>query len=64
MSNDTVIAFPGRDFDTWFSWVECELSILGLALSDAKFDWRAAFDRGLKPERAAADAADCVPATA
>jgi hypothetical protein len=57
MANETVIAFPGRDFQSWLSWVECELSILGFDLSKHSYDWKQSFDHGLRPEQAAAEAA-------
>ena len=56
MRDDTVVAFPGRDYQTWLRWVECELSILGHDIAKLPDDWRAAFDRGLRPEQAAEQA--------
>lgn len=58
MSTNTVIAFPGRNYDSWMSWVECELAILGYDIAAHEFDWDAAFRRGLKAEEAAAEAAE------
>ncbi len=58
MTTQTVISFPGRDFETWISWVECELAILGYDFAAHKFDWAAAYGRGLKAEDAAAEAAE------
>ena len=58
MSGQTVVAFPGRDFQGWLNWVECELSILGFEMSKHTYDWRAAFDSGLRPEVAAERAAE------
>lgn len=65
MTNQTVVSFPlhgfsGGHYEYWCAWAECELSILGFDLRDVTFDWRSAFDRGLKPEQAAAEAADAV----
>ena len=59
MTVQTVIAFPGRDrdYESWISWVECELAILGFDVAGQQYDWRALFDKGLKPEEAAAKAA-------
>jgi hypothetical protein len=71
MSDAKVIAFPpraaptsqperhrGRDsYRDWLSWVECELAILGYDLSACDYDWRAAHTKGLRPEAAAAAAA-------
>ncbi|MDH5557231.1 MAG: hypothetical protein OEZ03_07765 [Alphaproteobacteria bacterium] len=58
MTTQTVVAFPGRDFESWMSWVECELAILGFDVAAHEFDWLGAFRRGLKAEDAAAEAAD------
>ena len=58
MRDDTVVAFPGRDYQMWLSWVECELSILGHDIAKLPNNWRAASDRGLRPEQAAEQAAD------
>ena len=57
MSHQTVVAFPGRDYRSWFNWVQCELSILGFDISKHSYDWQAAFERGLRPEAAAGEAA-------
>lgn len=57
MPEDTVVPFPGRDFALWLAWAECELSILGFDIHARAFDWRGAFERGLRPEEAAAEAA-------
>lgn len=64
---DNVIAFPARNrtvaavpvdpFDDWMSWAECELSILGYDLSATSYNWRAAHEKGLRPEVAAEHAA-------
>lgn len=61
----TVVAFPGKgpaeinptEFSGWLSWTQCELSILGVEPVDVKYDWRKAFERGLAPHEAAAEAA-------
>ena len=66
MSDATVIAFPPRggaastsdSYRDWLSWAECELSILGYDLSACNYDWQAAHAKGLRPEEAAAQAAD------
>lgn len=60
MTVQKVIAFPARDrdYESWISWVECELAILGFDIAEQEFDWRALFDKGLKPEEAAAEAAE------
>lgn len=58
MTAQTVVSFPGRDFESWMSWAECELAILGYDVTAHEFDWTAAFHRGLKAEDAAAEAAD------
>lgn len=57
-----IVSFPknrvsGDEYEYWLSWTECELSILGYDLHAVSYDWKAAFDRGLKPEEAAQDAA-------
>jgi hypothetical protein len=62
VSEQTVVSFPlhgfaGGHYEYWLGWAECELSILGFDLKEVAFDWRAAFDCGLKPEQAAAEAA-------
>jgi len=61
--DDNVIAFPVRSrtvsvapvdpFDDWMSWAECELAILGFDLSATTYNWRAAHQKGLRPEVAA-----------
>jgi hypothetical protein len=58
MTTQTVIAFPGRDYESWISWVECELAILGFDIAAHEFDWAAAFRRGMRAEDAAAEAAE------
>lgn len=71
MTDQTVIAFPireklpepRRDFHAWISWVECELSILGFDLHEHDYDWRGAFDRGQRPDAAAAKAASLFEAS-
>jgi hypothetical protein len=65
MSDANVIAFPPRaapsskpgSYRDWLSWVECELAILGYDLSACDYDWRAAHSKGMRPEAAAAEAA-------
>lgn len=62
MPDDNVLVFPtqprsDRDFGSWLSWVECELSILGHDIQARQHDWRGAYDRNLRPEAAAAEAA-------
>jgi hypothetical protein len=65
MSDANVIAFPPRaapsskpdSYRDWLSWVECELAILGYDLSACDYDWRAAHAKGVRPEAAAAEAA-------
>jgi hypothetical protein len=65
MSDANVIAFPPPaapsskpdSYRDWLSWVECELAILGYDLSACDYDWRAAHSKGLRPEAAAAAAA-------
>ena len=65
MSDAKVIAFPNRSaplprpdrYRDWLSWVECELAILGYDLSTCDYDWPAALAKGLRPEAAAAEAA-------
>ena len=57
MSDNKVVAFPGRDYHSWLNWVECELSILGFEMSSQHCDWKSLFDRGLRPETAASQAA-------
>ena len=64
MTDANVIAFPAQvapaaetdRFRDWLSWVECELAILGYELSACSYNWRAAHDKGLRPEVAAATA--------
>ena len=58
MTTQTVVAFPGRDFESWMSWAECELAILGFDVATHEFDWATAFRQGLKAEDAAAEAAE------
>lgn len=66
MAECTIIPFPSREvdahraFDTWLAWAECEIVILGheMAATCRHYDWRAAFARGLRPEQAAAEAAE------
>jgi len=60
MPDDTVIAFPKQrqTYEDWRAWAECELAILGFEIKDSDYDWEAAFERGMKPEDAAAEAAD------
>lgn len=41
----------------WLSWAECELAILGYDFTACDYDWHAAHARGLRPEAAAAEAA-------
>lgn len=66
MSDANVIDFPQRataplprhdDYRDWLAWAECELSILGYELSACDYDWRSAHAKGLRPEAAAAEAA-------
>lgn len=64
MTDANVIAFPVRNgqakadsFRDWLSWAECELAILGYDLSATDYDWRKAHEMGLRPERAAEQAA-------
>lgn len=65
MSDANVIAFPVRaapptptdTFNDWMSWAECELSILGYDVSATDYNWRAAHQKGLRPEVAAEHAA-------
>lgn len=57
MASDNVVDFPGRDFQTWLSWAECELSILGNDFFRSNYNWQTAFGRGLRPEQAAQEAA-------
>jgi hypothetical protein len=49
----TVAALPVDPFDDWMSWAECELAILGYDLSATTYNWRAAHQKGLRPEIAA-----------
>ena len=61
MSDANVIAFPVRAaavspvdaFTDWMSWAECELAILGYELTATDYNWRAAHQKGLRPEVAA-----------
>lgn len=62
MTERNVISFPGRDYDEWLAWVECELAILGHDIAARPHDWKQAFDRGLKPEEAAEEAAEAFEA--
>ncbi len=57
-----IISFPknqasGNEYEYWLSWAECELSILGHDLHAVSYDWKTAFNEGLKPEEAAEKAA-------
>ncbi|GAB4357855.1 MAG: hypothetical protein Kow00114_09660 [Kiloniellaceae bacterium] len=62
-SGDNVIAFPLRHraaatpptdpFDVWMSWAESELALLGYELMATAYNWRAAHQKGLRPEVAA-----------
>ena len=61
MSDPKVVAFPGRDYQSWLNWVECELAILGIEISKHSYDWREVFERGLRPETAADEAARHFP---
>lgn len=55
------------DFTQWRGWAEVEISVLGYDLdgnssfdqpvSGQSYEWRQAFDRGLAPHEAAAEAA-------
>jgi hypothetical protein len=60
MTEATIIDFPKgkRSFEEWYGWAECELAILGLEIQHINYDWHAAYTRGLKPEDAAAEAAN------
>jgi hypothetical protein len=66
MNDVNVIAFPQQEasvskadgFRDWLSWAECELAILGYDFSACVYDWRAAHAKGLRPEAAAAQAAE------
>jgi hypothetical protein len=67
MAECIVIPFPGRArdmraFETWLAWAECEIVTLGhdMLTTRRHYDWRAAFARGLRPEEAAAEAAERV----
>lgn len=61
MSDANVIAFPVRAaaaspvdaFTDWMSWAECELAILGYEVTATDYNWRAAHQKGLRPEVAA-----------
>ncbi|MEQ8326954.1 MAG: hypothetical protein RH951_07335 [Parvibaculum sp.] len=65
MTDANVIAFPVRampstpadEFGDWMSWAECELAILGYEVSATSYNWRAAHEKGLRPEVAAEHAA-------
>lgn len=62
MPDDNIIAFPastrtGDDFQSWLTWVECELTILGHDIQVREHDWRQDYDCGKRPEEAAAEAA-------
>ena len=61
-------AAPSVDnFEGWRRWAECEIAILGydmrgrsnfdFPVSGSAYDWREAFERGLSPQEAAAEAA-------
>jgi hypothetical protein len=63
MSDNKVVPFPRRDYHSWLNWVECELSILGFEISSHTCDWKSLFDRGLRPETAASQAARQFAAT-
>lgn len=66
MSEASVIAFPPRGaaaskpdaYRDWLAWAECELAILGYDLSACDYDWQRAHAKGLRPEAAAAQAAE------
>jgi hypothetical protein len=67
MAECVVIPFPirhrdNRVYETWLAWAECEVVILGhdMLTTQRHYDWRAAFARGLRPEEAAAEAAERV----
>ncbi|MGF1631646.1 MAG: hypothetical protein ACFCUT_19395 [Kiloniellaceae bacterium] len=70
MNDVNVIAFPqpetslskADDFRDWLGWAECELVILGYDFSACDFDWRTAHAKGLRPEEAAAQAAQVIEA--
>ncbi|HIP78006.1 MAG TPA: hypothetical protein EYH07_06050 [Kiloniellaceae bacterium] len=73
MTDATVIEFPGHPssrgtsrpaetYRDWLSWAECELSILGHYIAASGFDWEAAYRDGLRPEAAAAQAAEQIEA--
>lgn len=73
MTDATVIEFPGQTsspgrarpaetYRDWLSWAECELSILGHDMAASGFDWEAAYRDGLRPEAAAAKAAERIEA--
>jgi len=71
MNDFNVIAFPKPrtsqaphdNFRDWMSWAECELAILGYDLLESGYDWRDAHARGMRPETAAAQAADVIERT-
>ena len=52
MTIQTVVAFPGRDYESWISWVECELAILGFDIAASDYDWRAVFDKDIGATKA------------
>ena len=60
MTEATIIDFPSgrQSFEDWYGWAECELSILGHDIQHVGYDWHAAYERGLRPEEAAAEAAE------
>jgi hypothetical protein len=67
MAECIVIPFPirqrdNRVYETWLAWAECEVVILGhdMLTTQRHYDWRSAFARGLRPEEAAAEAAERV----
>ena len=70
MNDFNVIKFPKSqtavsrhdNFDDWMAWAECELAILGYDLLESSFNWRDAHVRGMRPETAAAQAADAIEA--
>ncbi len=56
MTHDNVLYLPRRNFQDWYGWAECEISILGHEAGEHDYDWQSAFERGLRPEQAAAEA--------
>lgn len=61
MSSDNVVSLHpgtanGRDYESWEAWAECETAVLGRAFEKINYDWREAFERGLRPEAAAREA--------